>query len=249
MQLAQSKAIIKGLFLALGVAGLASCGSGDDASDGPSCGGADESGICLQVTLIDPVNLDEEFTSDVDVNQVVNGGTPDIGGCDRDTTTLADDEPFTEHFAEITFSATLVSGNPVAASFVQVTNMTVTFTQNTTDPAVTCTAGAFAPNCNAVAGAGPAIFPLTTPINVVIPVGTSVTQILPMMNFQRKDDYTPNAGFLIADVAGGGPFDPSGSAATLSYNVRFVFSGEDEFGNSVDATGATEITFGAYNNC
>jgi len=247
MQLAQSKAIIKGLFLALGVAGLASCGSGDDASDGPSCGGADESGICLQVTLIDPVNLDEEFTSDVDVNQVVNGGTPDIGVCDRDTTTLADDEPFTEHFAEITFSASLVSGNPVAASFVQVTSMTVTFTQNTTDPAATCgVSSPFTPNCNAVAGAGPAIFPLTTPINVVIPVGTSVTQILPMVNFQRKQDYTPAAGF---DIFTDGPFDPGGNVAFLSYHVRFVFTGEDEFGNNVDATGAEQITFGAYNNC
>ena len=236
MQLAQLKPTIKGLFLALGVAGLVSCGSGDEASGGGSCGGATDSGICLQVVLIAPVNLSTEFTSDVDVNFI-----PD---CDGDATT-DDPEPFTEHFSEITFSASLVFGNPVAASFVQVTNMTVTFTQNTTDPAVTCAAGAFAPNCNAVVGAGPAVFQLATPINVVIPVGTTVTQTLPMMNFQRKDAYTPALGFSVAL----GPTDPSGVDAVLSYNVRYVFSGEDEFGNGVDATGATEITFGAYSNC
>lgn len=238
MQLARLKATIKGLFLALGVAGLASCGSGDDASDGPSCGGADESGICLQVTLIDPFNLDEEFTSDVDINFVAD--------CNGDGV-FDDPEDFTEHFADVTFSASLVSGNPVAASFVQVTSMTVTFTQNTTDPGATCgVSSPFTPNCNAVAGAGPAIFPLTTPINVVIPVGTSVTQILPMVNFQRKQDYTPAAGF---DIFTDGPFDPGGNVAFLSYHVRFVFTGEDEFGNNVDATGAEQITFGAYNNC
>ncbi len=238
MQLAQSKATIKGLFLALAVVGLASCGSGDEAGGGGSCGGVDESGICLQVALIDPFNLDAEFTSDVDVNQIAD--------C-LPLTPVLDVEPYTEHFAEITFSATLVSGNPVAASFVQLTNMTVTFTQNTTDPPVTCPLPApFGPNCNAVAGAGPAILQLTTPIDVTIPVGTSVTQILPMVNFQRKNDYTPAFG---DDILTGGPFDPGGNVAYLSYHVRFVFTGEDEFGNSVDATGAEQITFGAYNNC
>ncbi len=126
MQLARLKATIKGLFLALGVAGLASCGSGDEAGGGGSCGGADESGICLQAGLIEPHHLDEQFTTDVDVNFVAD--------CDGDPLT-DDPEPFTEHFADVTFSASLVSGNPVAASFVQVTSMTVTFTQNTTDPA------------------------------------------------------------------------------------------------------------------
>jgi hypothetical protein len=237
MQLAQSKATIKGLFLALGVAGLAACGSGDEAGGGGSCGGVDESGICLQVSLIETLHLDESLTTDVDVNFI-----PD---CDGDPTTV-DPEPFTEHFADVTFSASLVSGTPVAASFVQITNMTVTFTQNTTDPVVTCTAGAFAPNCNAVAVAGPAIFPLTTPIDVAIPVGTSVTQLMSMVNFQRKDDYTPAVDF---NIFPSGPFDPSVTPAYLSYHVRFVFTGEDEFGNSVDATGATEITFGAYSFC
>ncbi len=238
MQLARLKATIKGLFLALGVAGLASCGSGDEAGGGGSCGGADESGICLQVVLIEPHHLDEEFTTDVDVNFVAD--------CDGDPLT-DDPEPFTEHFADVTFSASLVSGNPVAARFVQVTNMTVTFTQNTTDPPVTCPLPApFGPNCNAVAGAGPAILQLTTPIDVTIPVGTSVTQILPMVNFQRKNDYTPAFG---DDILTGGPFDPGGNVAYLSFHVRFVFTGEDEFGNDVDATGATEITFGAYSAC
>jgi hypothetical protein len=221
MQLAQLKGTIKGLFLAFGLAGLASCGSGDDATDaGGSCGGADESGICLQVSLIEPVNLDDQFTSDVDVNAVAD--------CDPIAPGLQP-EPFTEHFADITFSATLISGNPVAASFVQVTAMTVTFTQNTTDPVV-----------------GPAILQLTTPIDVVIPVGTSVTQNLSLMNFQRKNDYTPAPGF---DIFTAGPFDLSGAPAFLSYNVRYFFSGEDEFGNNVDATAATEVIIGAYNNC
>ncbi len=243
MQLARLKATIKGLFLALGVAGLASCG-GDEAGGGGSCGGADESGICLQASLIEPFHLDEEFTTDVDVNFI-----PD---CDGNLATF-DPEPFTEHFADVTFSASLVSGNPVAASFVQLTNMIVTFTQNTTDPPATCTAvlpSAVPPNvppdCNVVAGAGPAIFQLTTPIDVTIPVGTSVTQTLPMVNFQRKNDYTPAFG---DDIFTSGPFDPAGNVAYLSYPVRFGVTGEDAFGNDVDATGATEITFGAYSAC
>ena len=37
MQLAQSKATIKGLFLALAVVGLAACGSGDEAGGGGAC--------------------------------------------------------------------------------------------------------------------------------------------------------------------------------------------------------------------
>ena len=242
MQLGQLNVTIKGLFLAFGVAGLVSCGGGDDASDGPSCGGVDESGICLQVTLIDPFNLDSEFTSDVDVNlEVCDPGPPVVP------------EPFTEHFAEVTLSAFFVSGNVVAASFVQVTGMTVTFTQNTTDPLGTCTnpTAASAP-CGAVAGPGPAIAQLTTPVNVTIPVGTSVIQTVALMNFQRKDDYTPAFGPLATDkfdIFTDGPFDPLGDVAYLSYNVRYVFTGEDEFGNSVDATGATEVTIGAYNNC
>ncbi len=244
MQLAQLKVTIKGLFLAFGVAGLVSCGSGDDASDGPSCGGVDESGICLQVTLIDPFNLDAEFTTDVDVNTLAL--IAPFGGCDGDPATV-DPEPFTEHFADVTLSAFFVSGNAVAASFVQVTGMTVTFTQNTTDPLVTCTnpTAASAP-CGAVAGPGPAIAQLTTPLNVTIPVGTNVIQTVSLMNFQRKDDFTPAVDF---DIFADGPFDPSVTPAYLSYNVRYVFSGEDEFGNDVDATGAKEITIGAYNNC
>ena len=144
MELGRLKVTIKGLFLALGVAGLVSCGSGDDATGaGGSCGNADESGICLQVALIDPFNIDSEFTSDVDVNGPVD--------CDGDPLT-ADPEPFTEHFAEVTFNAFPVS-QAVAASFVQVTGMIVTFTQNTTDPLVTCTnpTAASAP-CDAVPG-------------------------------------------------------------------------------------------------
>ncbi len=146
----------------------------------------------------------------------------------------------------MTFSAFFVSGNPVAASFVQVTGMTVTFTQNTTDPLVTCNnpTAASAP-CDLVPGPGPNILPLTTPIGVTIPVGTSVTQTVPMVNFQRKQDYTPAAGMDVTD----GPLDTNGIDAVLSYNVRFVFTGEDEFGNNVDAVGFTELTFGAYNNC
>ncbi len=246
MQLAQLKATIKGLFLAFGVAGLASCGSGDEAGGGGSCGGVDESGICLQASLIDPFHLDGEFIKNVDVNFIAD--------CDGDVATF-DPEPSSEHFAEVTFSASLVSGTPVAASLVQVTSMTVTFTQNTTDPAVTCTAGAFAPNCNAVVGAGPAISQLTTPIDVTIPVGTSVTQTVILIDLDRKNLYTPAAGF---DICTNVPYAPTGvpfcaaaglAPAYLSYNVRYFFSGKDEFGNSVDATGATQITIGAYGVC
>lgn len=242
MRLRQLEVTIKGLFLAFGVAGLVSCGSGDDASDAAfACGGVDESGICLEVTLIDPFNIDSEFTSDVDVNFVAD--------CDGDGT--ADDpEDFTEHFADVTFSAFPISGNPVAASVVRVTGVQVVFTQNTTDPLVTCTnpTAASAP-CGAVPGPGPLITTLTTPVNVVIPVGTSVTETVPLMNFQRKDDYTPSSGAAAFNIFADGPFDTNGDVAYLSYNVRYFFTGEDEFGNSVDATGATEVTIGAYNNC
>ncbi len=237
MQLAQLKATIKGLFLALGVAGLVSCGSGDEAGGGGSCGGADESGICLQVNLIEPVHLDGAISLAVDVDAIADciAGLP------------LDPEPFTEHEAAITFSATLVSGNPVAASFVQITGMVVTFTQNTTDPLVTCVPAAptSAP-CTAVPGPGPAIAQLTTGVDVFIPVGTSVTQTLPMMNGERLNLYTAASGF---DIFTAGPFDPIGDNAFLSYTVRYLFTGEDEFGNSVDATGATQVSIGAYDNC
>ncbi len=72
MQVAQLKATIKGLFLAFGVAGLVSCGSGDEAGGGGSCGGADESGICLQVNLIEPVHLDGAISLAVDVDAIAD---------------------------------------------------------------------------------------------------------------------------------------------------------------------------------
>lgn len=212
MQSARYKATIKGLLLALGATTVVSCGSGDEAGGGGSCGGADETGVCLSVTLIAPVNLDAAFTHDVDVNFI-----PD---CDL-TTPALEVEPFTEHFADITFTASLVEGNPVNAAFVRVTNMTITYTLNPNTPFV-----------------GPAIATLTTGANVEVPVGTSVVQNLSLMNFQQKDDFTPLAGF-----------NSSVPFTYPSYTVTYTFTGEDNFGRDVSASGSTEVTIGAYSNC
>ncbi len=70
MQLAQLNVTIKGLFLALGVAGLVSCGSGDESGGGGACGGADETGICLFVASLVVFDVDEG--PDVDVVQNPN---------------------------------------------------------------------------------------------------------------------------------------------------------------------------------
>jgi len=163
MQLTQLKATIKGLFLALGVAGLASCGSGDESDGGGgACGGADETGICLFVESIVVSDVDEG--PDVDVFQnpdCVGTATPPL---------IAED--FVIARTAVTFGASQIGLQPPSASLIIVTGYTITYAA--TPPVFP-----------------PVVAPPITPVQftgntATIPVNGTATANVDLFNFAQK---------------------------------------------------------------
>jgi hypothetical protein len=113
------KVTIKGLFLALGVAGLVSCGSGDEAGGGGQCGGAVDSGICLSVDFITPVDggAGPLFTVDTIVS----------ADCDGDPATVDPEVGIFDHTADATFSAFLVNPAQTTPTQITITSYDVTY--------------------------------------------------------------------------------------------------------------------------
>ena len=161
MQLTQLKATIKGLFLAFGVAGLVSCGSGDESDGGGACGGADETGVCLFVTSI--------LVSDV------NPG-PDVDVFQNPNCTGAASAPFVvEDFViartEVTFGASQIGLQPPSASLIIVTGYTITYA--------------------AIPPAFPVVAPAIPPVaftgnTATIPVNGTATANVDLFNFAQK---------------------------------------------------------------
>ncbi len=117
MQLARLKATIKGLFLALGVAGLVSCGSGDEADGGGACGGADETGICLFAAGIVVSDVDEG--PDVDVIQ--------NGNCTNVAVAPFVVEDFVIARTAVTFGASQIGPELPSASLIIITGYTISY--------------------------------------------------------------------------------------------------------------------------
>ncbi len=161
MQLAQLKVTIKGLFLAFGVAGLVSCGSGDESDGGGACGGADETGICLFVAG-DIVVSDVDEGPDVDVLRNLD--------CNADGT-LDDPEDFVIARAEPTFGASNIG--PVLTSAVQIiiTGYTIVYAAIPPVPPV------IAPAITAVQFTGN---------TATIPVNGTATANVDLFNFAQK---------------------------------------------------------------
>ena len=162
MQLVQLKVTIKGLFLALGVAGLVSCGSGDESDGGGgACGGADETGICLFVESIVVSDVDEG--PDVDVIQ---------GICTPATmTSPAIFEDFVIARTAVTFGASQIGPELPSASLIIVTGYTITYAATPPVPPVVA----------------PAITPVQfTGNTATIPVNGTATANVDLFNFAQK---------------------------------------------------------------
>ncbi len=161
MQLTQLKATIKGLFLAFGVAGLVSCGSGDESDGGGACGGADETGICLFVESIVVSDVDEG--PDVDVFQ-----NPDCVGT---ATPPLVAEDFVIARTAVTFGASQIGLQPPSASLIIVTGYTITYA--------------------AIPPALPVMAPPIPPVaftgnTATIPVNGTATANVDLFNFAQK---------------------------------------------------------------
>ncbi len=162
MQLTQLKATIKGLFLAFGVAGLVSCGSGDESDGGGACGGADETGVCLFVVGT-PVVSDVDEGPDVDVFQnpdCVGTATPPL---------IAED--FVIARTAVTFGASQIGLQPPSASLIIVTGYTITYA--------------------AIPPALPVMAPPIPPVaftgnTATIPVNGTATANVDLFNFAQK---------------------------------------------------------------
>ena len=163
MQLAQLKVTIKGLFLALGVAGLVSCGSGDESGGGGACGGADETGICLFVASLVPFDVDEG--PDVDVFQ-----EPDCAGT---ATPPLIAEDFVIARAEATFGASNIGPVLTSATQIIITGYTISYAA-IPPPAF------FAPAIASVTFTGN---------TATIPVGGTATANVDLFTFDQKEIY------------------------------------------------------------
>ncbi len=160
MQLAQLKVTIKGLFLALGVAGLVSCGSGDESGGGGACGGADETGICLFVASLVVFDVDEG--PDVDVVQTI---------CVVAVPPALDTvEDFVIARAEVTFGASNIGPVLTSATQIIITGYTISY-------------AAIPPP----AFFAPVIASVSCPGNTAtIPVGGTATANVDLFNFTQK---------------------------------------------------------------
>ncbi len=201
MQLGQLNVTIKGLFLALGVAGLVSCGSGDSAGGGGAGGGADDTGLFLFVE--DILVSDVEEGPDIDVIQVICSAGPPV---------IAED--FVIARAAITFGVSEVGPVPTSGINVIITGYQLIFT----------------PIAAPVAG-----IPIPTVVNTTftmsIDINGTATGIVELFNFQQK-----------ALVAAGGTIE-------AKYNATYVFSAEDDFGESLSVTASTEFATANFNHC
>ncbi len=113
------------MFLALlGLLVLTGCGD-DQVGGAGQCGGAESSGICVTVDLIEPGSISLPDSDDVDAVQNLD--------CDGDPAT-DDPEEISRHFADVTFSATnLIPSNepgitPGVPIFVTLTQYSIEYT-------------------------------------------------------------------------------------------------------------------------
>jgi len=192
-----------------------------------ACGGADNTGVCLGADSIAPTYNDGN-TLNVDIyRDICEPGPPPV------------DEIFTDHNATVTFSASLIGNAPTNVTRIRLTRYTISYTLNpgSDNPAL-----------------GPAIPPFQasnfgTGETIDISVGGTTTIDLSLFDLQQKRDFV-----CTVDA----PSDQctqvfNGIGASFidfpSYTAHYTFFGEDDYGNEVFATGATEIKIGHYDYC
>ncbi|MBI3610669.1 MAG: hypothetical protein HY204_08220 [Nitrospirae bacterium] len=173
------------------------------------CNGVDATGACITIDSIAPFDsISGKDTSSVDV----------IGAADCGTGKA---EPFGDHSAKVTISATLMTGakSPPAPGFIDFNGYTVLYTPSSTNLVT-------APPLTTMSFPGAKIHVNTD--------GSSVTTTLELMNTQTKTQY----------VSGGGSLYP---AAT--YTATYTITGTTQFNQEVILIGSTTISIGNYDNC
>lgn len=149
------------LFLSLILLAITSCGES-------GCGGASDTGICLNVDSIVPTDIAGTDTSSIDMVWTTD--------CDGDTTT-DDPEEFGSHSATVTISATLLSGatSPPAGTKVVITRYKVEFSVS--------------PGYS-----GPSFSTMEYYTTINVTVGGSTSATVNLMTEEMKKPYVPELG-------------------------------------------------------
>jgi len=219
MQLAQLNVTIKGLFLALGVAGLVSCGSGDESGGGGACDGADETGICLFVASLVPFDVDEGPDVDVFQNICVVAVPPALNTV----------EDFVIARAVPTFGASNIGPQLTSATQIIITGYTISYAA--IPPPTPLAGGAFfAPAISAVQFTGN---------TATIPVGGTATASVDLFTFDQKEIYRLDAMLLNAGAL----------PDSITYSARYTFFGETDIGEPVSVTASTFFDLADFDNC
>jgi hypothetical protein len=187
-----------------------------------SCGGVDNVRSCLSIDSIQPTNIANTTTSNVDaVRAICSDGTSELFG---------------DHNAVVSFSNTPFPGvqgtsqaTAEGSQRIIITGYSVTYTLN---------------NCPATASGCPALtgFSITGP-TLTIPADTSgVTGTFKLVPLAVKEEYVAEGGELGISSAAGAPLP--------SYSANYVFSAKTEFfEDEITLRGATEFTIGAFDLC
>lgn len=197
---------------------LLGCEAGVD----EECGGVDGVVSCLSIDNIQPTNIEDATSSNVDA----------IGSLCSD----GSGEPFGDHNAEVSFSNTPFPGvqgiSPATAEGSQriiITGYSVTYTLN---------------HCPATAAACPALtgFSITGPTLTIPANSIGTTGTFKFVPLAVKEEYVAEGGELGTGSSFGAPLP--------SYSANYVFSAQTEFfEDSITIEGAAEFTIGAFNLC
>lgn len=202
--------IIKGFFGLLMLLGLAACGGGGNsgAGGGGGCGGgAGVAGVVLCAESVAP-KYNGVLTPSVDIVQgICSDMTP---------------EPFFDHSATVTITATLATGAtiPPVSPTVTITRYVVDFTANpgVVGPVISSSGNLFD--------------------TITVPVGGTATRDVQLMTTQQKERF-------LLDLGLAGAFD----GIYRSYAVTYTFYAQDQFGNNLTARGFGQVVIGNYQNC
>ncbi|GIX47657.1 MAG: hypothetical protein KatS3mg131_1868 [Candidatus Tectimicrobiota bacterium] len=151
---------------------LAGCGT----PGGEACGGAGDFVACLAITSIQPININEEPTSNVDAVR-------DVCDVDEETGEL-ELEPFGDHNATITFANTTFPGASAGLA-ITIENFAVSYTLN---------------DCPAQATGCPPLtgFTVSPGQTLVVPADGSVEATFPFVPLRVKDEYVAKGGELFS---------------------------------------------------
>ncbi len=193
---------------------------GCDSGVGEECGGLGGVVSCLSIDSIQPNNIVDSPTSNVDA---VGSLCPDGTG-----------EPFGDHNAEVTFSNSpfpAVDGtsqaNAEGSQRILITGYSVTYTLN---------------NCPAAAAACPALTGFSVRgTTLIVPANGSASGTFTFVPLAVKEEYVAEGG-EISGTGSGAPFP--------SYSVNYVFSAQTEFfQDGLTVQGSAEFSIGSFNLC